>query len=72
MPDRFFSHLLQLLHPTDGHLLVLNQGKQEADRQASLFKSMGLSQAVMPLGEMPASFVTYTYPRYGWHVYHQD
>jgi hypothetical protein len=64
-PLDFLEHLIHLLSPS-GTLLIVNQGEAEAQAQAELFKSHPLS-VVEPIGQLPESFLSYRYPRYGWY-----
>ncbi len=66
-PAQLLNHLLGLLEP-GGLLLVVNQGEWEAEAQERLWQQVRGEWpiAVVPLGVLPASFIEYRYPRYGW------
>jgi hypothetical protein len=66
-PQRILNHVLNLLQP-GGLLIVVNQGEWEAEAQEKLFQKAQESHAleVKPLGELPARFIDYQYPRFGW------
>lgn len=66
-PQILLTHLLSLLEP-GGILLVVNQGEWEAEAQQALWKRVAceLPIQVQTLGKLPASFIEYRYPRYGW------
>ncbi len=66
-PEAQLKHLFSLLEP-GGLLLIVNQGPVEAEAQASLLASVARE---FPLewreaGQLPAPFIEYLYPRYGW------
>lgn len=66
-PIELLNHLLGLLEP-GGLLLVVNQGAWEAEAQERLWQQVRGEYpiTVVPLGVLPASFMAYRYPRYGW------
>jgi SAM-dependent methyltransferase len=66
-PAELLNHLLGLLEP-GGLLLVVNQGEWEAEAQEGLWQQARGEWpiTVVPLGLLPASFIQYRYPRYGW------
>lgn len=66
-PQPLLNHLLSLLEP-GGLMLIVNQGEAEAQAQQTL---LGNATRLFPirfesLGQLPASFIQYRYPRYGW------
>lgn len=66
-PEKLLAHLLALLEP-GGVLFVVNQGEWEMEAQQKLWAECADMTAfqIWNLGEMPASFIEYRYPRYGW------
>lgn len=66
-PEAQFRHLLSLLQP-DGLLLIVNQGEAEAEAQVELFTRVAsdFSLEWREAGQLPAPFIEYRYPRYGW------
>jgi len=66
-PQPLLNHLLSLLEP-GGLLLIVNQGEAEAQAQQALLESATRLFPVRfeSLGQLPASFIEYRYPRYGW------
>jgi hypothetical protein len=66
-PQAILDHLLSLL-PPGGLLIVVNQGEWEAETQERLFQAAKENHAleVKALGELPARFIDYQYPRFGW------
>lgn len=68
-PDHILAHLLTLLEP-GGLLFIVNQGPDEAEEQAFLLKWAAQRHAILykELGCLPADFIEYRYPRYGWLV----
>ncbi len=65
-PERYLHHLVSLLEP-DGHLLILNQGELEAEKQNALLRPYASQLVIRPLGPMPETFIDYQYPRFGWY-----
>lgn len=66
-PQAVLEHVLQQLEP-GGLLIIVNQGTVEAQAQDELFRKV---QAKFPieiksLGQLPAPFIEYRYPRLGW------
>lgn len=66
-PIELLNHLLGLLEP-GGLLVVVNQGEWEAEAQERLWQQVSEKwpSAIVSLGVLPASFMAYRYPRYGW------
>ncbi len=66
-PQALLRHLCELLEP-GGLLLIVNQGEWEAEAQEKLLLDVQFSARlkVKNLGQLPASFIEYQYPRYGW------
>lgn len=66
-PQALLNHLLDILNP-GGLLIIVNQGEAEAEAQQSLLQiaSERCSLEWKSLGQMPARFIEYRYPRYGW------
>ena len=67
-PVEFLEHLLCLLIPQTGILIVVNQGEQEAEEQEKLFQviSQRISIAWYQVGMLDSPFMNYRYARYGW------
>lgn len=63
MPQSLLNHAWALLGP-GGRLLVVNQGEAEAEFQAQLFQSMGVSAQALGRVESPLS--PFQRPRYGF------
>jgi hypothetical protein len=55
-------------------LLVVNQGEEESAAQESLFQNARARYNIQwqGLGPLPASFIEYRYPRYGWWCVRQE
>jgi hypothetical protein len=66
-PQRLLEHLLSLLEP-NGLMLIVNQGQTEAEAQAQLLQKAASRFSIQyeSLGQLPANFIEYQYPRYGW------
>jgi hypothetical protein len=66
-PEAILMHELSLLEP-DGLLLIVNQGEAEAEAQQALLVQAAdtVPICVKSLGQLPARFIEYQYPRYGW------
>jgi len=66
-PREILLHLLGLLTP-GGLLLIVNQGETEAHAQKTLLEDapQQLCFRYQSLGQLPARFIQYRYPRYGW------
>jgi hypothetical protein len=66
-PEAQLRHLLLLLQP-GGLLLIVNQGEVEAEAQAELLARVAPDFALewRATGQLPAPFIEYRYPRYGW------
>ncbi len=65
-PKRLLHHAWQQLAP-GGHLLIINQGRDEADAQQALLNT--LPDAIIAWhGKLPSSFINYEYPRFGWRI----
>lgn len=72
-PDDFLSRLLSLLKP-GGLLLIVNQGEAESEAQAALLACAAerFPIARQAAGQLPAPFIQYRYPRYGWICQKED
>jgi hypothetical protein len=70
-PQAMLNHVLSLLIP-GGFLIIMNQGEWERDAQQALFDRLPETTreqlTIQAIGQMPASFLEYTYPRFGWLV----
>jgi hypothetical protein len=68
-PQAILNHLLSLLSP-GGVLILINQGEVEAEAQATLLHGAAQTHAIRyeSVGQLPAPFIEYRYPRYGWLV----
>jgi hypothetical protein len=74
LPKRYFQpavlllHLLKLLTPQKGVLLVVNQGEAEAEAQEALFQQVARMLPIrwQAARQLDAPFIEYRYPRYGW------
>ena len=68
-PEEILLHLEQQLAP-GGRLLIVNQGREEADEQARLLKHTGIQQRlnVTEIGPLPDPFGMYQHTRYGFTV----
>jgi hypothetical protein len=66
-PEALLAHQLSLLAPK-GILLIVNQGEAEAEAQQGLLAQAAKEWPIgfESLGQLPASFIQYRYPRYGW------
>jgi hypothetical protein len=66
-PFDLLKALLSLLEP-GGLLLIVNQGEAEAEEQAALLSRVAerFPIAWQTAGQLPAPFIQYRYPRYGW------
>lgn len=65
MPEQLLEHAWSLLKVGGGMLLV-NQGEAEAERQARLFASLGIS--AQSLGRLHSLLSPFKQPRFGWLV----
>ncbi len=66
-PQLLLNHLLSRLEP-GGLMLIVNQGEAEAQAQQVLLEEAARRFPLQfeSLGQLPASFIEYRYPRYGW------
>ncbi|MGG2382840.1 hypothetical protein, partial [Salmonella enterica] len=70
-PQALLNHLLARLTP-GGLLLIVNQGEAEWTRQGDLLAQAAAGRAqpgkfsFQSVGQLPASFIEYRYPRWGW------
>lgn len=69
-PEKLLAHLLTLL-TAPGMILIVNQGETESKAQEQLLKNSILSfeddrYTFKTIGQLPAHFIKYQYPRYGW------
>jgi hypothetical protein len=66
-PEAVLNHTISLLEP-GGLLILVNQGQVEADAQAELLAQAAkvIPLRIENLGQLPARFIEYQYPRYGW------
>lgn len=66
-PQAILNHELSLLQ-SDGILLIVNQGEDEAEAQQTLLEEAAKTASIrfQSLGQLPVRFVQYQYPRYGW------
>ena len=66
-PERVLRHLLNALTP-GGVMLIVNQGEAEAEAQQALLDDVALNEPILvkALGQLPAHFIEYRYPRFGW------
>jgi len=67
-PVEFLEHLLCLLIPETGILIVVNQGEEEADEQEKLFQLLAqrIPMAWHQVDILDSPFMNYRYARYGW------
>jgi hypothetical protein len=66
-PQALLEHLVELLEP-GGLLIIVNQGKVEAEAQGQLLQNM-VEQGrleIQNLEQLPTRFIDYQYPRFGW------
>lgn len=66
-PEAILMHELSLLE-SPGLLLIVNQGETEAEAQQALLTAAATRYPIrfQSLGQLPARFIQYQYPRYGW------
>ena len=75
LPERYFQpqqllqHAMTLLGPK-GRMLIINQGENERDLQATMFEKLGIQ--VKPLGRIESVFSPYRKTRYGWLIEKAD
>ena len=67
-PVEFLEHLVCLLIPQTGFLMVVNQGEEEAQEQEKLFQIIAqrIPIAWHSMGILESPFMEYRYARYGW------
>ncbi|MBK8191088.1 MAG: hypothetical protein IPK79_11640 [Vampirovibrionales bacterium] len=67
-PQALLDHIVERLLTPTGSILILNQGCLEAEAQRALLQphlEQGRLEAHC-LGELPPTFLSYRYPRFGW------
>ena len=64
-PDKLLKHAYDLLN-TNGQMLIINQGAQEAQKQKDLLNSLRINHT--ELGEVKSSYFEYAQKRFGFLV----
>lgn len=68
-PQELLQHAMRLLGPK-GRMLIINQGENERDLQAEMFRRLGIKARA--LGPIESLFSPYRKPRFGWLIEKSD